>query len=249
MKQKWSILIVGVFVVSLFAVPPQALATSPTITVSGAGTYSSPATVTLNGTIQDMEGGDFNYIWLQAADGNPVDVGCSGTLTAGTSPVDVPACEVAGLTTGEYGFVLSVTDKNEKPNAVSLFSEPVAVSVIEGPTLAPTVSPSILWPPNNKLVPVVVTPNAVDGSGVAPTITASVVSSERVKLVGKARRVAWDQPIYNEDGTITFMLPAQRLGQNRGRVYTITVTATDADGNLNSADVLVRVPHDKRKAK
>ncbi|MEN6440781.1 MAG: hypothetical protein ABFD97_19595 [Syntrophobacter sp.] len=248
MREKRPILVFCLCLICFLAVPFQTMAASTTVSVSGGGTYSYPATVTLNGSILDLEGGSFDYSWLQAASGTPLEV-CKGTVTVTKEVLyDLLPCSVEGLQIGEYSFTLSVTATKGGPTVIS---EPVLVTIQDtvAPTLAPVAVPSILWPPNNKLVKVVVTPNASDNSGAPPTVTATVVSSEPVKLVGKARKTAWNVPKYNDDGTITFMLPAQRLGKFKGRVYTITVTAADASGNTSTADVLVRVPHDKRKVR
>ena len=41
-------------------------------------------------------------------------------------------------------------------------------------------------------------------------------------------------------------LRAERAGNGTGRIYTITINATDSEGQSSSADVTVRVPHDKK---
>ena len=48
-------------------------------------------------------------------------------------------------------------------------------------------------------------------------------------------------------GEITFDLRAERSGRGDGRVYTVTVTATDATGNSSQAELRFVVPHDQRK--
>lgn len=245
-----------VLAVSLFAwvAPSQGLAQSqcPTITTTGGGTFTYPATITLGATILDTVGGAWSYAWSEGTAQH-----CASTqplaITANT-PFLLPPCSIDSLAPGTHTFVLNLE------NGASTCSATVTAIIVDNvaPTLAPTVHPSILWPPNNKLVPVVVTPNASDNTGVAPTVTATVVSSEPVKIVGKMKQpkkpkkptpvtTSWDTPIYNADGTITFMLPAQRLGTGTGRIYTITLTATDASGNSSSASVEVKVPHDQHK--
>jgi hypothetical protein len=42
-------------------------------------------------------------------------------------------------------------------------------------------------------------------------------------------------------------LRAERSGSGQGRVYTVTITASDLSGNQSTATVDVRVPHDRRK--
>jgi hypothetical protein len=44
---------------------------------------------------------------------------------------------------------------------------------------------------------------------------------------------------------VEFQLRSERIGQNLGRIYTIVYTASDFSGNMATATVLVRVPHDQ----
>ena len=48
-------------------------------------------------------------------------------------------------------------------------------------------------------------------------------------------------------GDHALKLRAERAGNGSGRVYTITIQATDASGNAAAAEVTVTVPHDKKK--
>jgi hypothetical protein len=43
------------------------------------------------------------------------------------------------------------------------------------------------------------------------------------------------------------LLRAERQGNGDGRIYTITITCTDSGGNTSTEDVLVTVPHDRRR--
>lgn len=234
-----------------FALYPSQLGTPPTVVVSGDATYSYPASVALNGSIFSSEEGKFSFSWLRAVAGG-TEAHCSDSATLGAGQVfNLPECIVDGLAMGEHYFTLSVSYSQEDTETTVL-SDPVKITIADDavPTLAPVADPAILWPPNNKLVRVVVTPNASDNSGEPPALSAFVTSNEPVRIVGKARKwAAWNTPTYNQDGTITFWLPAQRLGKGTGRVYTITVVATDASKNYSSADVTVLVPHDRGKKK
>ena len=104
------------------------------------------------------------------------------------------------------------------------------------PTVTVTATPNILWPPNHKMVDVRIDGSATDGmSGVA-----SVVIS-----------VTDEYGIYNMTvpgfGS-TIQLEAWREGTDKnGRVYTITVVATDNAGRYSTATTQVIVPHDMRK--
>ena len=47
-------------------------------------------------------------------------------------------------------------------------------------------------------------------------------------------------------GPLTANLQARRKGNGDGRIYTLTVTCTDASHNRSSATATVTVPHDQR---
>jgi len=104
------------------------------------------------------------------------------------------------------------------------------------PQVTVTATPNILWPPNHKLVNVVINGSAIDNeSGIA-----SVVIT-----------VHDEYDVYNMTvpgfGS-TIQLEAWREGTDKdGRVYTITVVATDNAGNQSTASTMVIVPHDMRK--
>jgi hypothetical protein len=53
--------------------------------------------------------------------------------------------------------------------------------------------------------------------------------------------------IDDDSGIITLRLRAESLGSGDGRIYTITITATDEAGNSSTSDVEIIVPHDKRE--
>jgi hypothetical protein len=44
---------------------------------------------------------------------------------------------------------------------------------------------------------------------------------------------------------IYLQLRAERSGRGKGRRYTIIIAATDCAGNVSTAKVKIRVPHDK----
>jgi hypothetical protein len=57
----------------------------------------------------------------------------------------------------------------------------------------------------------------------------------------------WTTPVIDQvTGIIYLQLRAERSGSGNGRVYTITIIATDASGNSSQANVQIIVPHDKR---
>jgi len=117
------------------------------------------------------------------------------------------------------------------------------------PTLAPHANKTILWPPNHKMVTVRIEANASDNSGDPVTLAARVSSSEPQNGLGDGDTAPdWTEPIIDQaDGIITLQLRAERSGRGNGRVYTVTITATDESGNTTQAGVDIIVPHDQKR--
>jgi predicted RNA-binding protein with TRAM domain len=126
-----------------------------------------------------------------------------------------------------------------KDSAGNTASATQTVTVIDDtpPTITGmSANPSVLWPPNHKMVNVTVNYNTTDNCAQPACQISSVTCNE---------------PISSSDYAIAdahhVNLRADRLGSGNGRVYTITVTCTDAYGNPSSQAVKVTVPHDQGK--
>jgi DNA-binding beta-propeller fold protein YncE len=106
-------------------------------------------------------------------------------------------------------------------------------------------SPSVLWPPNHKMVPVAVAVSALDNCDLNPACRIiSVSSNEPENGLGDGDTA----PDWGITGSLTVNLRAERSGTGSGRVYTITVQCTDASGNNSTTkSVAVTVPHDQGK--
>jgi hypothetical protein len=111
------------------------------------------------------------------------------------------------------------------------------------PSVSCTATPSTLWPPNGKSVPVTVSGSITPG-------TSSLVSGGAAYLV--IDEYGQDQPSgqinLNSDGSYSFQvgLIAARNGNDQdGRTYTIIVNGQDTLGNTGSCSAIVTVPHDK----
>lgn len=141
----------------------------------------------------------------------------SGTLfPAGTTMVTLTATDAAGNIATQTFFV-TVQD-----------------------TIAPVItalaaSPNVLWSPNHKMV--VVTLSATASDIVDPVPALQIVSVESNE--------ATDGADWEITGPLTLNLRAEREGEGSGRVYTITIQATDAAGNSSTATTSVSVPHDQ----
>jgi hypothetical protein len=96
-------------------------------------------------------------------------------------------------------------------------------------------APAQIWPPNKNMIDVRVNYAVSSSCGTAAATITSISSNE---------------PITPRDAVIVngnlVRLRADRLGAGTGRVYTITITATDDQGNQSSQNVTVTVPHDQR---
>ena len=117
-----------------------------------------------------------------------------------------------------------------------------------------TASPNIIWPPNEKMIPVTLTAVATDNVGVTSLKIVSVTAkkidvSDQVKTDANNNSDNSDSKT-SGDGPkavnykITGNLTLQVLAKN-GIIYTITVEARDAAGNATTKSVTVTVPEDR----
>lgn len=109
------------------------------------------------------------------------------------------------------------------------------------PSLDVSASPSTIWPPDHKLVPVTVAVKVSDDTDPNPT----------VKLVSITCDDSCNPSVDVTGATLNtddrqFQLRAERLGTGTGRTYTITYSAADASGNTATKTTTVTVPHDQR---
>ncbi len=111
----------------------------------------------------------------------------------------------------------------------------------EPPVMTCTATPSVLWPPNNKMVPVnlhVTADSAVFGP--TPFTLKSVTTSEGTAATDISGFVI-GQP--DTAGS----LRASRLGTDKaGRVYTFVYQSSDPLGLTGTCAAKVTVPHDHR---
>ncbi len=101
-------------------------------------------------------------------------------------------------------------------------------------------NPSVLWPPNNKLVSVTVSVSLSDSlSGAAGFTLVSATSNEPDSGLGDVQGFA--------PGTASTsgQFRAQRLGSENGRVYRLKYSGADRAGNSATCTTTVSVPHDQ----
>lgn len=114
--------------------------------------------------------------------------------------------------------------------------------------LAPTISsvsatPNVLWPPNHKMVPVTVAVSASDACSDVASRIVGVTSDEPVDGLGDGHTA----PDWIVTGDLTLLVRSERSGTGDGRVYTVTIDATDESGNVSTAATTILVPHDQGK--
>jgi hypothetical protein len=135
-------------------------------------------------------------------------------------------CNGAGCLFGQEGTV-----------AVLLNNTPFCTTP---PTVTLSATPTSLWPPNGKMVPVTV-------SGTT-TNTGCTITSATFAVTDEYGKVQPSGPVtLGPQGTYGFIvwLQASRLGRDLdGRQYTVTVSATNNGGNTGSQSGTVVVPHD-----
>jgi hypothetical protein len=108
------------------------------------------------------------------------------------------------------------------------------------PTVLCSASPDVLWPPNNKLVPINISVNVTDSlSGSVGFDLISATSNEPETGNGDI------QGFVSGSVSTNGQLRAQRSGSGTGRVYTFTYSGADRAGNTASCTTTVSVPHDQ----
>jgi hypothetical protein len=163
---------------------------------------------------------------IDLVDGN-VPIICNppfgSTFTLGTTTVNCSAKDAAGnIAMGS--FTVTVRDT----------TRPVIVSAVA--------SPSTLWPPNHKLVPIAISVRVSDTVDPAPSCQiVAVACNEAVHAPGQGNT----NPDWLITGALTLSVRSERSGAETDRNYSITIKCMDASGNSATKIVTVTVQHDK----
>jgi hypothetical protein len=138
---------------------------------------------------------------------------------------------------GSQTVTLTATDNHGATN-----SSTAIVTVIDQTPPAiidAAVDKSTLWPANHRLVDVAVSYAISDNCGPVDA-RLSITSNEPVNGEGDGDMV----PDWELVNTHQVRLRAERSGGGSGRIYNITISATDSFGNVSSQTLTVNVPHD-----
>ncbi|MHC4544362.1 MAG: LamG-like jellyroll fold domain-containing protein, partial [Planctomycetota bacterium] len=104
-----------------------------------------------------------------------------------------------------------------------------------------SVSPTMLWPPDHKMVEITPSWTVSDKCDATPDVSlVSIVANEGDDTIGDGH-TSNDIQI-GEDGSI--YLRSERSGTNTDRLYTITYQAVDDCGNTTIRSATVSIPHD-----
>jgi hypothetical protein len=116
------------------------------------------------------------------------------------------------------------------------------------PVLNPVADHTVLWPPNHKMVDIVIETNVSSPDGSPVTLSAVVSSNEPVNGAGDGDRAPdWTEPAISQDNEeIRLQLRAERAGTGTGRVYTVSVTAAGQSGPSTTVDIQIVVPKNNK---
>ena len=202
---------------------PQDGAELPALTVVVRGTLSEDADVTVNG------------VEAAVTPGAPITFEATVTLPA----------------TGQNRIVATAVDASgNRGTAVVVLT--VALSDTTPPVLKLEATPAVLWPPNHKMVPVVVDVQVADDQDPSPAVAlVSVTSNEPDDAPGGGDGNTVNDVQGADLGTDDreVLLRAERSDSGTGRVYTLVYRATDEAGNAGEASVEVEVPRSQGKPK
>jgi hypothetical protein len=208
---------------------------APLVTCPAAITVpcSVPAELTL--LVSDPEGDALNIVW--SVNGAPVQ---TNAVPASNPPAAVNVTFSASLPFGTDAIGVSVTDA-----ATNVTSCGTTVTVVD--TNAPVIvsasaDKTTLWPPNHKMILVKLDAEVTDDCTSTTWKIISVSSNEADDAKGSGHSA----PDWQLVGNHAVKLRAERSGNASGRIYTITIQATDQAGNVSATETLsVSVPHDQ----
>ena len=185
----------------------------------------------------------------------PADVVAEQTSAAGTavdlgSPTVSDVCDPAPGVTNDapgvfpLGETLVTWTATDASGNTATAQQTVTVVDTTRPKLTVRISPTRLWPPDRKLVPIRVSLHVRDVCDPAPVVTLKVSCNDRRSHKRACCRER-SEPDWIVKGPTRVWLRAECNGRDE-RVYTLTWKATDASGNSSraTARVTVKREHD-----
>lgn len=199
--------------------------------VADDGTNTTPEDTPVNGLVtgSDIDGDSLTFALDTATSNGSIVVNSDGTYTY------TPNANFNGV--DSFTFVANDGTANSNIATVTITVTPVNdAPVCETPTAA-----SYIWPPNHKMVSVGAAMNTSDVDGDAVTVSiSSVFQDEPTNGLG-------DGDTSPDANLALGQVRAERSGTGDGRVYVVTMTASDGNGGSCSGTVQVIVPHSMKK--
>ncbi len=212
----------------------------PVIIPFGEEIYEVGSPIMMGARISDYDGDPLNYCWLE--NGTVLASGSVQTVK-GRGSIDLRT-RIKDLTLGVHTVELKVSDEINSPVTHRMT---VAITDTTPPSLCPVADQTYLWPPDHRMVRVLIQTNVSDNSGLPVMLSAFISSNEPETGLGE-----WDiGPDWNViaidpvQGTVAMDLRSERSEQGSGRQYTVTITATDQSGNVATANTEILVPQTK----
>ena len=147
------------------------------------------------------------------------------------------------LSLGTHEITLQVTDSVGQTATATIT---IVVEDTTPPVITVKVTPSVIWPPNHKMVTVHATVHATDVCSPEVTVKlVSVTSNEPDNSTGDGNTSNDIQNASIGTADFSFLVRAERKGNGTGRIYTATYSATDASDNTATASADIKVPHDQ----
>ncbi|MGE0041499.1 MAG: membrane dipeptidase [Vicinamibacterales bacterium] len=225
---------------------------SQTLTTEGAGQALTGQCVDLAGNQASATRGGLNLdttaptlAWApasptaNAAGWHNTDVAFAFTPADALSGVEGTSQPSPLVLVAEGAAVTRAVTVTDVAGNTATFTSP-AVRIDKTPPVVTCVADTpVLWPANNKLVPVSVALSLSDGLSGGVTYVMSEASSNEPGAGG-------DIAGFTVPGVaVTGALRATRRGNGAGRIYTLGYTGTDLAGNSASCATVVAVPHDQ----
>jgi predicted extracellular nuclease len=184
--------------------------------------------------------------WTCATSSGTVTCGASTFAAGGSVTLEVAAlvaCTVADGTV--LTMPVTIESSTRDPNPADNTAVASSVTSNAAPTITNASASRTTLLPLFLLVPVTVRYTATDACGPV-TSTLSVTSDEPVTGHGQGL-AGLTSPDWQVIDANRVRLRAERSARGDGRVYTITIRATDVAGGASTAQVLVAVPRHIRK--
>lgn len=227
------------------SVPQFTRETSFTVLVDGVPANQPPT----------ADAGDDQSVECSAAGGSYVQLDGTGSSDPDDDPLTF-AWSAPGIVFDNAGsvrptgfFPLGTTEVTlTVADGLHTVADTVSITVADTtpPTIAVSVSPNTLWPPNHRLVEISASATAADICDPSPDVVLTSVTSDEPEVgCGSGNHPNDIQNVSSGTADFTFDVRSERCGTMDGRIYTATYTATDGSGHSTAGSAEVGVPHDR----